>query len=228
MSTPKIKVIIADDHDMFRDGFKQLLIKQTDIELLAEASTGKKLVELAKLLHPDVIITDLKMPDMDGVSAIKAIRNAGLTTRFIALSTFDYDQLIVDALEAGALGYILKNAQRGEVIEAIKTVYDSKPFYCRMTTSKLARKIMRSRFNPYTKSYTDLFNDIEKRIICLICEEKTNEEIADIVCLSKRTIEGYRIKIMDKMEVKSGIGVAVCAIKSGIYEIDDLPLYSIG
>ena len=218
---PTIKVIIADDHDMLRDGFKQLLNKQDDIELLAEASNGKTLIELAKHLNPDVIITDLKMPEIDGITAIKIMKQAGITARFIALSTFDYDQLIVDALEAGALGYILKNVQRGEVIEAIKTVFDYKPYYCTMTTSKLARKIMRSRFNPYIKSCIDLFNDVEKRIICLICEEKTNEEIADIIFLSKRTVEGYRTRILDKMGVKSAAGVAVCAIRNGIYIIDD-------
>jgi DNA-binding NarL/FixJ family response regulator len=170
----KIRLVIADDHDIYRDGLNILLSKDKDIQVVGEASNGRRLIELVKLCKPDVVISDLIMPDMDGIEAIKAISELGLPVRCIALSTFDSDHLIVRALEVGALGYIIKNAQRGEIIEAVKKVYEYNPYYCKSTSSKLVRMISYSRFNPYTKSNLDLFSEKEKEIIRLICIEKTS------------------------------------------------------
>jgi DNA-binding NarL/FixJ family response regulator len=213
-----IKVIIADDHDLYRDGLRMLLEKDKDIEVIGEAANGKQLVELVKQNPPDVVLTDLIMPGVDGVAAIKEIFKTGFT-RIITLSTFDSEHLIVEALEAGALGYILKNAQKGEIIEAIKTINDFRPYYCRSTSSRMARLVGQSKFNPYTKEKLDLFSEKEKEIIRLVCEEKSSEEIGKILFMSKRTVDGIRAKILSKMNVKTVAGVAIYAIKNGIYHI---------
>jgi len=213
----KIRVLIADDHAVYLDGLEMLLSKDKDIEVVSTATEGSTLTHLTSRLIPDVVLTDLKMPGIDGIQAIREITSLGLATRCIALSTFDTDILIVEALEAGALGYITKNAQRGEIIEAIKTVNEHHPYYCRTTSLKLARQIAKSSFNPYKKDGLYLFNDVEKEIIRLICEEQTSEDISKQLFMSKRTIEGMRAKILEKAGVKTPIGLVIFAIKNAMF-----------
>lgn len=219
MTAEKIKVIIADDHDLYRYGLKMMLLEQSDIEVIAEASNGKELIALANQYVPDVILTDLIMPGIDGIQAIKEISKT-VTVKIIALSTFDSERLIVEALEAGAKGYILKNAQNGEIVEAIKTVDEFSPYYCKSTSSRLVRMISNSKFNPYTKPVHDLFSEKEKEIIRLICEEKSSKEIGKLLFMSKRTVDGIRAKILSKMNAKTGIGLVMYAIKNSIYFLD--------
>ena len=159
---------------------------------------------------------------MPGIDGIEAIRELSATTpiRFLALSTFDSEHLIVNALEAGAKGYIIKNAQDGEIIEAIKLLYNFRSYYCQSTKLRLARMIGKSKFNPYTAPVGDLFSEKEKLIIRLICEEKSSEEIAKILLLSKRTVDGIRARIMTKMEVKTPAGVVIFAIKNELFFLD--------
>jgi len=218
MMNNKIKVIIADDHDLYRDGLKMLLDRNNEIEVIGEAANGKQLIELVKQNQPDVVLTDLIMPGVDGVAAIKEMYKDGFT-RIIALSTFDTEHLVVEALQAGALGYILKNAQKGEIVEAIKTVNEYRHYYCKSTTSRMLRLVTHNKFNPNTKENLDLFSEKEKEIIRLICEEKSSEEIGRILFMSKRTVDGIRAKILGKMNVKTVAGVAIYAIKNGIYHV---------
>lgn len=219
MTTEKVKVIIADDHDVYRDGLRMLLNTDKEIEVIGEAANGKDLVRIVNDLNPDVIISDLIMPVMDGTQAIREMRTMGFN-RILALSTFDSDHLIEDALEAGALGYIIKNAQRGEIIEAIKKINSYVPYFCTSTSLRLGRLIRRSKFNPYIRQKQDLFSEKEKEIIRFICEEKTSEEIGKILFMSKRTVDGIRAKILSKMDVKTVAGVAIYAIKNSIYFLE--------
>ena len=213
----QIKVVIADDQDIYRDGLQMLLSKDKGIKVIAEASNGRRLADLVKQFRPDVVLTDLVMPEMDGIHAISEITSSVPTTRCIAITTYDTDQLIIEALEAGAMGYIVKNAQKGEIIEAIKTVYEGHPYYCKTTSIRLAKKISKSRFNPYTIDSHRLFSDKEKEIIRPVCEEKTSDEIGRTLFMSGRTVERIRSKILEKMNVKTSAGVAIYAIKNGIY-----------
>jgi len=217
ISETEIKVIIADDHDVYRDGLHLLLNKEKEIKIIAEASNGRKLTCLAKQFKPDVVLTDLVMPEMDGIHAIKEITEGDPTVQCIAITTYESDQLIIESLEAGAMGYIMKNAQRGEIVEAIKTVREGHPYYCKTTSIKLAKKISKSKFNPYTVDNHNLFSAREKDIIRLVCEEKTSEEIGKVLFMSGRTVERIRAKILEKMNVKTSAGVAIYAIKNGIY-----------
>ena len=132
---------------------------------------------------------------------------------------FDQDNLIVDMLEAGAKGYLLKNAHKTEILEAIHSVYNDEPYYCRSTTTRLARMIGQSRFNPGTGLQTAVFSDKEKEIIRLICEEKTTKEIGSLLFMSSRTVEGYRIKILEKMHVHSVAGIVIYAVKHQLYKL---------
>ncbi|MEP7141761.1 MAG: response regulator transcription factor [Ferruginibacter sp.] len=211
-----IKLIIADDHEIFRDGFKLMLTKYPEIILVGEAANGQELVDLSLKLDPDVIITDIKMPVMDGIEATKKIIDRFPDMGIIGLSMYDDDELIVEMLEAGAKGYLIKNAGKEQITEAIKTVYNNDPYYCKTTSHKLTNMIANSRFNPYRKTAKAEFSEREKEIIDLVCRELTNKEIGDKLFLSVRTVEGHRLRILEKMNVKNTVGLVVYAIKNGI------------
>lgn len=215
---PDIKIIIADDHEIFRDGLILMFSKHPEIIILGEAANGKELINLANTLLPDVILTDIKMPVIDGIEATKKIIASNPGIGIIGLSMFDEDDLIIDMLEAGAKGYLLKNSDKTEILEAIHTVYNHNNFYCRNTSSKLISMIAASKYNPYTKKEKVIFSDREKDIINLICKEFTNKEIGEKLFLSPRTVEGHRVNIMEKMEVKNTVGLVVYAIRNNIYQ----------
>jgi DNA-binding NarL/FixJ family response regulator len=214
-----ISVVIADDHEIFRDGFRAMLKKYPETKLIGEAENGKELIEIAGKLKPQVIFTDIKMPVMDGIEATKFLVKNNPEVNIIALSMFDEDTLIMEMLEAGAKGYLLKNAQKDEIIEAIRHVSNGSNYYCKDTSEKLIRLISKSTFNPYKKNPKQQFSERETQIIKLICEQYANKEIAAMLNLSVRTIEGHREKIQEKMDVLNTAGIVVHAIKAGIYQI---------
>lgn len=213
-----IKVVIADDHEIFRDGLKLMLSHAADITCVGEAADGKELISIIEKLQPDVIITDIKMPGLDGIEAARQITAKYPLIGIIGLSMFEEEQLIMDMLEAGASGYLLKNSDKEELIDAIHTVYKNGQYYCKHTSAKLAKMIAHSRnTKAAAKEKAPEFTDKEVQIIKLICEGFTNKEIGERLFMSVRTIEGYRIKILEKMNVKNTVGIVITAIRLGYY-----------
>jgi two-component system response regulator NreC len=149
----------------------------------------------------------IMMPVMDGITATKHLMELDPSASVIALSMFDQDNLIIDMLEAGAKGYLIKNAHKSEIMDPIHSVHQNISYYCRSTTICLARLIGQSRYHPARIAETPSFSDREKEIIRLICEEKTTKEIAELLFMGSRTVEGYRIKILEKMKVHSVAGL---------------------
>jgi len=213
-----INIIMADDHEIFRDGFAVMFRKSADIKLIAEARNGRQLVTLVEKHNPDIVLTDIKMPDMDGVEATRIITNKFPQVDIIALSMFDDDNLIIDMLEAGAKGYLLKNAHKKEIIEAIRTVNRNDPYYCNHTSAKLAALIATSRFNPNKPVGKIVFNEKELEVMRLICKQFSTKEISEAMHLSGRTIEGYREKILEKTLARNTAGIVVYAIQHGIFK----------
>jgi DNA-binding NarL/FixJ family response regulator len=214
-----LKVVLADDHEIYLDGLQAMLQKQPNIEVVGLAANGRECISLAESMKPDIIMTDIMMPVMDGIAATKYLTEHHPSVCIIALSMFDQDNLIVDMLEAGACGYLLKNAHKSEILEAIHSVYQNIPYYCRSTTTRLARMIGQSRFNPRQHGETVSFSEREIEIIRLICEEKTTKEIAEQLYMGNRTVEGYRIRILEKMQVRSVAGIVIYAIKHQLYKV---------
>jgi DNA-binding NarL/FixJ family response regulator len=177
------------------------------------------LVEIVERLEPDIAITDIKMPVMDGIEACRAIREQFPDTRVIALSMFNEDNLIVDMLEAGAKGYLLKNTKKPEVLQAVEDVFEGKTYYCHETSERLIRLIAENKYIPYRHHPHQHFSDKEKEIMMLICRQFTNKEIAKALNLSPRTIEGYREKIQEKTESRNSVGIAVYAIRHNIFQL---------
>lgn len=214
-----VNVLIADDHELYREGFRVMLKKNIDFFLMGEAENGQELVKLAGVLRPDIIITDIKMPVMDGIEATRILKTSYPQIGVIAISMFDDENLIVDMMEAGARGYLLKNAHKNEIFDAIRTVHEDKTYYCHHTSAKLAKMLASSKFNPYKKAKKAEFTEKEMEVIQLICQELSNKEIASKMFLSTRTIEGYRQDIQDKMDVKNVAGIVIYAIKHGLFKI---------
>lgn len=214
----RIKVILADDHEIFRDGFKIMVQKSQHIELIAEASNGLELLKLVRSFEPDIVVTDIKMPELNGIEATKQLKKEFPALGIIALSMFGEEDLIVDMLEAGARGYLIKNAQKDEIISAIESVYEGETYYCRHTTNKLSQMIAQSNYNPHQKKSKPDFTEKELTIIKLICQEHSSSEIGEKMKLSSRTIEGYREKILEKIEARNTAGIVVYALKHKLYE----------
>src|ERR1700760_3201506 len=212
----RISLVIADDHEIFRDGLALMLSKQEAVTLAGQAGDGQELLRVVDETRPDMVLTDIKMPRLDGISAAKRILQRYPETKIIALSMFEEEDLIVEMLEAGAKGYLLKNADKKEILEAIMTVNEGNIFYCKHTTAHLASLIVKSKFESQKKTPEALFTSREREIIKLICRQHTAQEIGNLLFLSKRTVEGYRTKILEKMEVKNTAGVVIFALKKGI------------
>jgi len=214
---PVIKVLIADDHEIFRDGLKLMLGSVDTIDLAGEAANGKELAALVDKMNPDVVVTDIKMPVMDGPQVTKYIMQHHPLVKVIALSMFDDEELILEMLESGATGYLLKNADKSEMIDAIHSVHNNTPYYCKSTSGKLVKLIAYSRANMQKQRKEAEFTEKEKDIIRLICKEYTNKQIGETLFLSTRTVEGYRMKILEKMGAKNIVGIVIEAIRLGIY-----------
>jgi DNA-binding NarL/FixJ family response regulator len=159
---------------------------------------------------------------MDGAAAARHLAEHYPHIGIIALTMFDEDDLIIEMLEAGAKGYLLKNADKHEIVEAIKSVYTQQPYYCRHTSTKLAQMVAKSKFNPYKQQVKPEFNEREQEIIRDICSGLTSKQIAEKIFLSVRTVEGLRMKIMEKMDVKNTAGIIIYAIKHNLYAPVDM------
>jgi DNA-binding NarL/FixJ family response regulator len=214
-----IRIVLADDHEIFRDGFRVMLKKQPGVELVGEAADGEELIKLVEELQPDVVVTDIKMPKLDGIKATTMITKKHPHIGVISLSMFDEENLIIDMLEAGAKGYLLKNAHKDEIIAAVESVYRDQTYYCNHTSRKLTKMIAESSFNPNRRPHKPEFTEREILVMKFICQELSNREIAMNLKLSVRTIEGYREKIQEKISARNTAGIVVYAIKNSIYQV---------
>jgi DNA-binding NarL/FixJ family response regulator len=216
MNTP-IKIIIADDHEIFRKGFQVLLRKEEEIRIIGEAQNGDELLKLVKTNEPDIVIMDIQMPVMDGIEATRQLTRTHPRIGIIALTMFVDDHLVINMLEAGARGYLLKDTSKSELMEAIHAVYSGNTYFCSATSKKMAHLIGQSRFNLFPARQKTSLTSTEIEIIKLICQEYSSKEIAAQLGYTPRTIENYREKIQEKIGAKNMVGVAVYAIKNRIY-----------
>jgi two-component system, NarL family, response regulator NreC len=214
--TDKIRVVIADDHDLYRRGLVDFL-KTEGIVVLSEAADAIQLLKQVDQFNPDVVITDLIMPG-DGVKAIKEMRKNGIT-RTIALSSFESEGLMLQAKEAGTLGFIHKNTDNADIIDAINTVYRYKEYYCKSITIKMALRLAKINNNKPTRLILPSFSAEEVDIIRMVCEGKLSKDIAKEMYMGKRTVDRMREKIIQKMGVKTPPEMAIYAVKYSIYII---------
>ncbi len=215
----KIKLAIADDHKIFRNGLKATLEDCADVDSVIEASNGKQLLGMLTDVKPDVILMDIKMPEMDGIQTTTAIKQKYKDVKVLALSMFNEDKYIVDMMKAGASGYLLKNAEPEEIIEAISTVFYKDYYFNEHLSITLIKQLAgNNNSNNPSQSLAD-FNEREIEVLRLVCQECSNQEIADKICLSVRTVEGYRARLFEKTRSKNLVGLVIFAIKTGIINV---------
>jgi DNA-binding NarL/FixJ family response regulator len=211
-----IRILIADDFPMFREGIRLMLAKEDNISIVAEADNGEELTSLFEQCSPDVVITDIEMPRMNGIEATKQIRMSNSKVGIIALTMFGDDHLIVDMLDAGANGYLLKSSKKEELLEAIESANEGGSYFCNSTTMKLSKMIASTK--TVSNNEEIKFSDKEIEIMRLICEQYASKEIALQTNLTHKTVEKYRDHIMTKTGSRNVVGIVIYAIRNGIYK----------
>lgn len=215
-----IKIAIVDDHKIFREGLKSTLGDYDGIHLLSESCNGKEIVDRLTHEQPDVVLMDMKMPVMDGIQATTLINKNYKNIKILALSMFDDDKYILSMMKAGARGYLLKSAEPDEIVEAIKSVNDKGYYFNDHLSLTMVKKLLgNSVFENDGNGEMIELNERENDILKLICAECANTEIADKLCLSVRTVEGYRTKLFEKTGAKNIAGLVIYAIKNRIIQI---------
>ena len=218
----KITVIIADDHELFREGTRNLISQEDDIEVIGEVGDGKEAVILVKELHPNIVLMDIAMPVINGIEATRQIKATQSSTAVLILTAYDNDQYIVALLEAGAAGYLLKNVSGKELVNAIRSVYAGES----VLHPAIAQKVF-SYFSPTSHEQDNIGTEIqvsgrEMEILRLAAKGLSNQDIADRLFLSRRTIQAHLGNIFRKMDVGSRTEAVLQAIKRGWLNIDDL------
>ncbi len=213
-----INLAIADDHKIFRNGLKATLEDCADLNLIIEASNGKELIGQLAARTPDVILMDIKMPEMDGMQTTAHIHQNFKDIKVLALSMHNEDKYIVDMMKAGASGYLLKNAEPEEIIEAITTVHNKGFYFNEHLSVTLIKQLVGPGHDNAPQQSIEL-NDREVEVLKLVCQEYSNQEIADKIFLSVRTVEGYRARLFEKTGSKNLVGLVIFAIKNGIISV---------
>ncbi|HXB39976.1 MAG TPA: response regulator transcription factor [Bacteroidia bacterium] len=204
-----IKIIIADDHSIIRDGLKAMLEKNDFCKIVGEAANGEELLRLLKGTPCDVVCTDISMPVMDGVEATKQIIKNFPKTKVMCLSMHEEAGFIKKMMEAGAVGYVFKDSTKDELKEAIQAVHGGKKYF----NQKLFDILLNMES---TGKEVSVLSSREKEILKLIAEEYTNPEIAEKLFLSVRTVDTHRQNLIQKLDVKNTAGLVKYAIKSGL------------
>ena len=216
-----IKVILVDDHDIIRDGIKALLKGADGIEIVGEAENGREAIEILENEDIDLVLMDISMPVMNGIDATKYISQHFSEVRVMVLSMHDDESHIINMLKAGAVGYIFKNTGKTKLIEAIKTVSSGESFFAKEASQRIMEHFMQNRSQEKRNgSVRDIqrLTEREKEVLKLIAEEYTNQEIADKLFLSPRTIDTHRRNLLQKLEVKNTAGLVKFAIKFGLLD----------
>ncbi len=212
----KIKVILVDDHQMFRDGVKAVLFDEPDIDIVGEVGNGKDLFALLKTVKPDLIITDITMPDISGIEVAKHITENYSDIKILILSMHSNEEFITKALRFGANGYLPKDTSMAELLEAIHTIYEGDNYY----NKEISDTILKSLQN---KPKADHFNSLtkrEKEIVKLVVDGLSNKEVADKLFISIRTVDSHKTNILQKLNLKSSIELVKYAIKNNLANLD--------
>lgn len=207
----KIRLILADDHPLIREGFKSLLDKNNLFEVVGEAENGKELIDLANRLIPDIILADINMPVMSGLKALEHLSQTHPQIKFIILSMHDEIEYILNALKLGARGYLLKNIERIELEKAILSVYDGGKYFSPMVTTILAESISK----PEPAEQIEI-TPREKEVLELVSKGNSTKIIADQLGISIRTVESHRINMLKKMKVSNSVELVKRATEMGI------------
>ena len=218
----QIRIALVDDHKLVRNGIKSLLEEEHDIVVVAEGANGFEALEIVENENPDLLIIDVRMPEMNGIEAVGKMQNLKTATKAIVLSMHDSEDYIIQSIKAGASGYLLKDTDKKEFIKAIHTVNNGGKYFSGDISNVIVSNYLQNASNSLktekTKPVSDPFGltKKEKQILSLILTGKTNSEISDALNNSKRTVETHRFNMMKKMGVKNLIELSSKAAQHGL------------
>jgi DNA-binding NarL/FixJ family response regulator len=214
---PKITVLIADEHTVMRQGLRALLQTERDIEIVGEAETGRQAVRLAKTLKPDVVVMDIAMPQLSGVEATRQIIKEAPSSRVLVLSSYSDDEYVHELTEAGAAGYLLKQAAFTDVVRAIREAKQGNAFFSPAISRRLMDHCRETLVRGVpVKKRTDLLTSREVEVLQLIAEGQGNKQIAGELEISIKTVERHRQRLMNKLGIHDVAGLTRYAISKGI------------
>ncbi|MCX7839037.1 MAG: response regulator transcription factor [Anaerolineae bacterium] len=217
----KIRLLMVDDHEIVRAGLRMLLQTQPDIEIVAEASNGREAVARARELQPDVVLMDISLPDVDGFQATQQIKRALPQTAVLALTMHESDEYFFRMLQAGASGYVPKKAAPTDLVSAIRTVHEGGVFlYPSLAKSLVQDYLGRAREND-DRAALDGLTEREQEVLKLIADGLTNQEIAERLTISVKTVERHRANIMSKLNLHSRTELVKYAIRKGLIEVEE-------
>ena len=214
----KHRIVIAEDHTILRDGLRSLLSSEPDFEVAGEAGNGRDAIRLVEKLVPDLVLMDLSMPKMNGMDAIREIKNRLPAVKVIALTVHKSEEYILATLQAGANGYVLKDATHTELMMAIRNVLAGKTYLSPGVSEKVVDGYLEGRKGIKTRSSWDTLSTREREVLKLIAEGNKNREIADYLYLSLKTVEKHRSNLMKKLDLHNAAALTVFAIEKGLIE----------
>jgi DNA-binding NarL/FixJ family response regulator len=222
----KISIVLVDDHSIVRDGIKYLLEEEENLEVIGEGSNGLEAIELIEDLQPDLLIIDVRMPEMNGIDAVKIINKTATKTKSIILSMHDSEEYILESINANAMGYLLKDSSKAEILKAIYTVNNGEKYFSGDISNIIVNNLLKKSTNTAAALQTEKeskntanehhLTKREIEILQLVLLGKTNKEISEELHKSKRTIETHRFNLMKKMNVKNLIELSSKAKELGL------------
>lgn len=213
-----IKILVVDDHDLVRMGFVRMLADVEGFEVIGEASSGEEAMDIARTQCPDVILMDVKMPGIGGVSATKKILERNERIKVVAVTSLDDELFSTRMFQAGAAGYVTKGAEFEEVLKAINTVLNGKKYMPDAMAREMALKSLGVRSTDI--SPFELLSEREMETVMLTCQGKKAQEIADVLCVSPKTVNSYRYRIFEKLGINSDVELTLLALRHGIIDIE--------
>jgi DNA-binding NarL/FixJ family response regulator len=216
----KIRVLLADDHTIVRQGLKVLLEAEPDIAVVGEAETGRQALQLTRKLLPDVVVMDIAMPNLNGLEATRQIARELPAVKLLVLSSYDDDEYVHQVTGAGATGYLLKQTAATDLIKAVREASRGNAFFSPAISRRLAERYREAFLNgaPVTRKRHDLLTPREAEVLQLIAEGRANKQIAGELCISIKTVEKHRQQVMNKLKIHDIAGLTRYAISKGVIE----------
>ena len=216
----KIKLLVADDHKIFRQGIKKLLEDESDLQVVGEASDGREAVKKATELKPDVILMDIAMANLNGLEATRHIKKQLPSAKVIMVTMHKNEEYVLQSFQAGASGFILKEGAVEELVSAIRSIHSDKSFLSPSISKTLIDAYMRKMETGKTETPFDLLTDREREVLQLIAEGYTNREVAKSLFISVKTVEAHRAHIMQKLNIHDIAKLVKYAIQKGLVDLN--------
>ncbi|HEX4770250.1 MAG TPA: response regulator transcription factor [Bryobacteraceae bacterium] len=212
----QIRILLADDHNVLRDGLRLLLERQADFQVVAEASDGRRALALAQEHAPDVAVVDIAMPEMNGIELTRRLAECPKPVPVVILSMHEDESYILGALNAGARGYLLKDSVKAEVVAAIRAAVQGHSYFSQKISRLLSEDYFRDLSDKHKQDSLELLTDREREILQLIAEGKSNKEIANMLNVSAYTVETHRSHILHKLNLHTVPELILYAVRKGI------------